>query len=156
MTAVERIGVAMKDMRTTLLIVGVVFLVATILVVYELATYATGPSGDVAVSLTNFRIGMTPTLTAGRHTLAVSNDGTVDHEVVMFRTDLPANALPVDANGKVDEELPLLHGVADSGAPLAPGAGRSVPTQLSPGHYVAVCNLPGHYRLGMRLDLNVR
>jgi uncharacterized cupredoxin-like copper-binding protein len=26
---------------------------------------------------------------------------------------------------------------------------------MTPGHYVAVCNLPAHYRLGMKLDLNV-
>ena len=26
---------------------------------------------------------------------------------------------------------------------------------LEPGHYVLFCNLPGHYRLGMRSDFEV-
>jgi uncharacterized cupredoxin-like copper-binding protein len=27
--------------------------------------------------------------------------------------------------------------------------------KLAPGHYVAVCNLPGHYHNGMRVDFTV-
>ena len=27
---------------------------------------------------------------------------------------------------------------------------------FEPGHYVAVCNLPGHLHLGMRLDITVK
>jgi uncharacterized cupredoxin-like copper-binding protein len=153
---VEPLGVALKDMKGTLLIVAGVFLAAAIVVGFELATYATGPGGDVGVTLTNFRIGMDPTLSAGRHTFAVTNAGNVPHELVVFRTDLPGNALPTKLDGSVNEESPLLQSVADSGNGLAPGAGRSVPAKLSPGHYVAVCNLPGHYRLGMRLDLTVK
>jgi uncharacterized cupredoxin-like copper-binding protein len=50
----------------------------------------------------------------------------------------------------------LLTNVADSGEPLKAGGTESFKTaQLSPGHYVAVCNLPGHYRLGMKLDVTV-
>jgi uncharacterized cupredoxin-like copper-binding protein len=28
-------------------------------------------------------------------------------------------------------------------------------SSLVPGHYVAVCNLPRHYRLGMKLNVTV-
>jgi uncharacterized cupredoxin-like copper-binding protein len=56
----------------------------------------------------------------------------------------------------VNEESPQLTSVADSGDALKPGATQSFNTDnLSPGHYVAVCNLPGHYRLGMKLNITV-
>jgi len=47
--------------------------------------------------------------------------------------------------------------VADSGNATNPGGSESVPTTqpLTPGHYVAVCSLPGHYRLGMWLNVTV-
>ena len=79
------------------------------------------------------------------------------HKLLLFRTNLPANALPLRSDGNVDEESPLLHSVADSGNQTAPGDYKSVPTKeaLTPGHYVAVCNLPGHYHLGMCLNINV-
>jgi hypothetical protein len=61
------------------------------------------------------------------------------------------------SDGDVDEESPLLHKVADSGNATAPGWIEAVPTNeaLVPGHYVAACNLPGHYHLGMRLNITV-
>jgi uncharacterized cupredoxin-like copper-binding protein len=40
--------------------------------------------------------------------------------------------------------------VADSGTNVAPRQSRTLYTVLTPGTYVFVCNLPGHYRLGMR------
>ena len=104
---------------------------------------------------TNFRISMPTTLRAGHHVFAVVNNGSVPHELVIFRTDLSGKALPLRPDGDVNEESPLLHDVADSGSSLKPQEGRSVPGTLSPGHYVAVCNLPGHYRLGMWLNLTV-
>jgi len=118
---------------------------------------SSGPAGDVQASTVEYAIRMPSTLTAGVHTLAYTNDGTIPHEIVMFRTDLPANQLPLEANGDVNEDSPLLTNVADSGDALAPGGAKSVKTaSLSPGHYVAVCNLPGHYRLGMKLNVTVR
>ncbi len=87
--------------------------------------------------------------------MALTNNGKVRHELILFRTNLSASALPVDANGDVDEESPRLQNVLDSGSSLKPDETRSLPVKLTPGHYVAVCNLPAHYRLGMRLDLTI-
>ena len=109
------------------------------------------PDGDVPVSETNFRIAMPTSLHAGHHTIALTNNGQ-GHELLLFRTDLGATALPVDTNGDVIEDSPMLHKVLDSGTALE--SNQSLAVTLDPGHYVAVCNLPGHYRLGMRLDIN--
>lgn len=120
-----------------------------------LATYSSGPAGDVSVSLSEYKVSMPTTLHAGKHTFAVTDDGKLKHEFVVFRTDRPANKLPIDKNGDMNEESPLVKNVADSGSSLDPGAGRSISATLSPGHYVAVCNLPAHYKLGMRIDITV-
>ena len=100
---------------------------------------------------------MPKSLRAGHHTFAYTNKGSIPHELLVFRTDLAGNALPVKADGSVDEESPLLHKVADSGNQTSPGRSESVPATktLAPGHYVAACNLPGHYQRGMWLDVTV-
>jgi hypothetical protein len=110
------------------------------------------PHGDVPVSETGFRIVMPTSLHAGHHTIALTNNGE-GHELLLFRTDLGAAVLPVDTKGDVIEDSPLLHKVLDSGG--SPESNQSLPVTLDPGHYVAICNLPGHYGLGMRLDIAV-
>jgi uncharacterized cupredoxin-like copper-binding protein len=141
-----------------MLIVVTLLLVASgvaILIAYSVKG-SSGPAGDVQATTVDFKIRMPTTLKPGKHTIGLTNDGKVPHEVVIFKTDLPANDLPLDANGDVNEESPQLTNVADSGKALQPGGTKSFKTaSLTPGHYVAVCNLPGHYRLGMRLNLTV-
>jgi uncharacterized cupredoxin-like copper-binding protein len=46
--------------------------------------------------------------------------------------------------------------VADSGTNIAPGQSRTLYAILTPGTYIAVCNLPGHYRLAMYAALVVQ
>jgi uncharacterized cupredoxin-like copper-binding protein len=110
----------------------------------------------VSIRATDYRIEMPTTLTAGRHSLSFTNAGAQPHEVLMFRTSLPANRLPVDASGNVIEDSPLMHQVLDSGDGLPAGHTQSLTVQLTPGHYAVICNLPGHYRFGMHLDLTIR
>jgi uncharacterized cupredoxin-like copper-binding protein len=153
-----RDGHGLREMRPMLLTVGALLLAAIVAVAVAYALKgSSGPAGDVQATTVNFKILMPTSLTAGKHTIGLTNNGSVPHEVVMFKTDLPANALPLKAGGDVDEESPLLTSVADSGEPLKPGGTESFKTDsLSPGHYVAVCNLPGHYGLGMKLNVTVR
>jgi uncharacterized cupredoxin-like copper-binding protein len=145
------------DLKVTLLIVGAALLVAGVTIGASLLVRSSGPAGDVAAKTTEFRISMPRSLRAGHHTFAYTNKGSIPHELLVFRTDLAGNALPVKADGSVDEESPLLHKVADSGNETSPGRSESVPTTktLAPGHYVAACNLPGHYQRGMWLDVTV-
>ena len=142
-------------LKPTLLVVGAVIVIAAIAVGVSLIVWSPASAGDIAVSETDYRIAMATSLHAGQHTIAFTNNGKQAHELLLFRTDLAADALPVDANGDVIEESPLLHSVVDSGKGLEVGGTQSLPVKLEPGHYVAVCNLPAHYRLGMKLDLTV-
>jgi uncharacterized cupredoxin-like copper-binding protein len=134
-----------------------VLLASTVAVVIAYAVRgSSGPGGDVQASTVEYKVRMPTTLKPGRHTIGYTNDGTLPHEIVVFKTDLPANRLPLSADGDVNEESSQLKSVADSGDALKPGGTKSFATAaLTPGHYVAVCNLPGHYRLGMHLDVTV-
>ena len=153
----ESLRESFADLKNTFLLVGAALLVAVVTIGASLAARSTGPAGDVVAKTTNYRISMPNTLRVGRHTFAYTNKGSVPHELLLYQTDLPGNALPMSADGNVDEESLSLHSVADSGNETAPNGSQSVPTKepLAPGHYVAVCNLPGHYRLGMWLDVTV-
>ena len=144
-------------MRFTLVVVTVVLGAAVVAVVIAYALKGSDlPSGDVQASTVDFKVVMPTRLAAGKHTIGYIDNGSVPHEIVIFKTALPANQLPLRANGDVNEDSPLLTNVADSGDALKPGGAKSFSTAtLAPGHYVAVCNLPGHYRLGMRLTVTV-
>jgi uncharacterized cupredoxin-like copper-binding protein len=146
-----------RDLRPTLLTVAALLIASFVAIGIAYALMGSSePSGDIQASTVEYRISMPTRLLAGKHTIGYTNDGTIPHEIVMFRTDLPANDLPTEANGDVNEESPLLTNVADSGDALAAGGTKSFTTHaLAPGHYVAVCNLPGHYKLGMKLDVTV-
>lgn len=144
-------------MRSTLIVVGALLAASVVAVGIAYAVRSSGPSGDIQASTVEYKIHMPTTLGTGKHEIGLTNDGTIDHELVLFKTDLPANDLPVGPDGDIDEEAPQLTNVGDSGEPLKAGGTESFKTSaLSPGHYVAVCNLPGHYKLGMKLNVTVK
>ncbi len=149
---------AFSAVKGTLILCGTVLAASVIVVVVLAAMPAKGVVGDVRVDETNFHISMPTVLPPGRHTFALTNSGTVPHELLVFRTDLPGNQLPIGPDGKVVEDSPLMVKLVDSGNATNPGTSASVPAAQSftPGHYVAVCNLPGHYRLGMWLNVTVK
>jgi len=145
-------------LKGTLILCGTVLAASVVVVVVLAAMPAKGVAGDVQVDETNFHISMPAVLSPGRHTFALTNSGTVPHELLVFRTDLPGNRLPIGPDGNVIEDSPLMVKLVDSGNATNPGASASVPAAqpFTPGHYVAVCNLPGHYRLGMWLNVTVK
>jgi uncharacterized cupredoxin-like copper-binding protein len=96
------------------------------------------------------------TAKVGQVTFQITNKGTQPHEFVVFRTDVAAGNLPLLSNGRVNEDSTLLHNVIDSGGDIAPGSSATFGANLAAGHYVVVCNLPLHYRLGMHADFIVK
>jgi uncharacterized cupredoxin-like copper-binding protein len=147
---------AVRPLRSTLIVVSAFMAASIIAVVIALAVSSDGRSGT-PVGLREYKITMPAQLSTGVHTFALTNSGTMGHELVIFKTCLRANKLPLKADGDVNEESAKLHTVADSGDALKAGGSQTVKSDaLSPGHYVALCNLPGHYRRGMKLDVTVR
>ena len=93
-----------------------------------------------------------PTVAAGRVVIAIRNHASMGHEVKVIKTDVDADKLPIDGgaakaleDGKVGELLNI-------GA----GASRKLVLELLPGKYVLICNVAGHYQLGMRVALEVK
>jgi uncharacterized cupredoxin-like copper-binding protein len=92
----------------------------------------------------------------GTVTFRVSNDGNVAHEFVVFRTAVAADSMPAGTKARFNEDSPLVHNVIDSGGDIAPGHSATFSANLPAGHYVLVCNLPGHYAAGMHADFTVK
>lgn len=125
-----------------------------------------GPSpptltGSVHVHLDEWWVEPDPASIEGPATVTFEghNHGEFPHQVVVIRTNLAPDALPVE-QGKVDvddagdEMLAFDVPAAD---PDAGVQGRQVATvDLRPGRYVLICNIAGHYQQGMRAAFEVR
>jgi len=79
------------------------------------------------------------------------------HEFVVLKTDTPAASIPIGTfegeQGRINEDTAGTN-VGETGD-LKAGATKTVTINLQPGHYVFLCNLPGHYMQGMRIDVTV-
>jgi uncharacterized cupredoxin-like copper-binding protein len=125
------------------------------------ATTAASPSGSgsattVAATESEFKIDLVSmTAPAGPVTFHIKNGGTTLHEFVVVRTDLSAGKLPVASSApEVDEDSEDLTSV-DEVENIAAGSTADLKVDLSAGHYVVICNVPGHYSAGMHTDFTV-
>jgi uncharacterized cupredoxin-like copper-binding protein len=113
------------------------------------------PPKALTIKLSDFK--MTPALnvaSAGRVTITARNVGTVEHEMILVRTDGDPRNLPAKADG-VDEEG-LGSRVLGEVPELEPGFAGTKTFNLEPGSYVLFCNVPGHFKQGMFGRLSVR
>ncbi len=93
---------------------------------------------------------------AGTITFKIDNVGTMHHELAIFRTDLAADKLPLNADNEVDLDEAALAGEAVYATPvrgdpdhrIRDGRGVDYTLDLEPGKYVLLCNLAGHYAAG--------
>ena len=99
-----------------------------------------------------------PFAAQGAVTFVVTNEGTQTHEFVVLRTDAAAGSFPIVSfegePNRIDEDAKGLTNVGETGD-MEPGATMSLTIDLSAGHYAVVCNLAGHYAMGMHQDFNV-
>jgi len=98
------------------------------------------------------------TAKAGPATIEAPNEGKMEHELVLFKSEMDPAKLPTDANGEVDEEKLDESSEAEEIGEIAdvePGDTKSEEFDLTPGKYVMFCNLPGHYAQGMYGTLTV-
>jgi len=113
----------------------------------------TGEVPALYLDLSDFKIVTDhPTVAAGHVVFGIRNHASMAHEVKVIKTDLDPDKLPVDgAAAKVIED-----GKVGELLNIGAGASRKLVLDLTPGKYVLICNVVGHYQLGMRVALEVK
>lgn len=106
------------------------------------ATVTLGKPQEMAITVPG-------TIAAGKVKFEVTNSGAAPHEFVLLKTETKAADLPTEG-GKAKET-----GLVDKTETLDPGASADLEVDLKAGHYVVLCNVPGHYQAGMYKDLTV-
>jgi uncharacterized cupredoxin-like copper-binding protein len=99
---------------------------------------AEAPAGSqVVADLADYKITVNvPSVKAGKVKIGVRNVATMEHSFQVLKTDLPQDKLPVDgASAKAKEDGKV--------------------GDLTPGNYVFICNVAGHYQLGMHTGFTV-
>jgi len=123
----------------------------------ETETEAAAGGGAAGGGTTEIKMGdyyfdpQNATLKAGPTTIEAPNEGSVEHELVLFESNENAADLPTEASGDVDEEKLEEEGGEEAGEieDVEAGDTKSGKFNLKPGKYVMFCNLPGHYARGM-------
>lgn len=93
---------------------------------------------------------------SGNVEFKIQNTGELTHELVVLKTDLAEDALPLNADGTAVDQSG--EGVEEIGERESIAAGSDADLaldDLESGKYVLICNVPGHYGLGMHAAFTV-
>ena len=130
-------------------------LLAALLVLASCTQPAENAPSDsqVVAELTDYKITLNvPSTKAGKVKIGVRNLASMEHSFEVLKTDLPQDKLPVDgASAKAKED-----GKVGEIKSIAAGKSASVSIDLVPGNYVFICNVAGHYQLGMHVGFTVQ
>ena len=111
------------------------------------------PSGSqVVAEMTDYKITVNvPSVKAGKIKLGVRNIANMEHSFQVLKTDLAPDKLAVDgASAKAKED-----GKVGDIPSIAAGKSAALTVDLAPGKYVFICNIAGHYQLGMHTGFTV-
>ena len=139
-----------------------VVVLAAVLSAVAVANTRADPNPVINIELKEWHIHSdTDHVKAGPVTFRASNHGKEKHELVIVKTDLPLDKLPM-RDGKVDEdEAGEFIGEIEE---FSPDSTQEAMFDLKPGRYVMFCNivereddgeLESHYHEGMRIVFNV-
>ena len=133
-------------------------IVAVLAILASSACAAAGPADtsevpSIYVDISDYKIVTDhPTIAGGHVVVGIRNHAAMAHELKVIKTDLAPDQLPVDsATAKANED-----GKVGELLNIAAGASRKLVLELTPGKYVLICNIAGHYQLGMRVGLEVQ
>ncbi|MDQ1375263.1 MAG: hypothetical protein QOJ09_2601 [Actinomycetota bacterium] len=109
----------------------------------------------VHATLKEFAITVSPArASAGEVHFKLDNKGAIEHEFVVFQSDLDPAKLPLNADGNVDENGAGVKHIGEQ-EHVMPKTPMDFSISLDAGNYVVVCNLPSHYKAGMHAKLVV-
>ena len=114
---------------------------------------AEAPAGSqVVAEMTDYRITVNiPSVKAGPTKIGVRNLASMEHSFEVLKTDLPHDKIPVDGASAKAKEDGKVGGIAS----IPAGKSAAVTIDLTPGKYVLICNVAGHYGLGMHVGFTV-
>jgi hypothetical protein len=113
------------------------------------------PPQGIAIYVSEWSVGLPTSMLAGQVNFSITNIGTIQHELLVFKSDLAPSAYPIDKNGNIVEDGPGINLVSD-GDNLDPGTTQARTVDLTqPGTYLFVCNIPGHFKAGMFSEVTV-
>lgn len=137
--------------RTVLIQIALFALLVTILA-------ACGGPAEVDAALSSYDITLSKnSVSSGEVTFHIHNDADdLEHEFVIFKTDLPEDQLPVTEEGVVDENGAGVTAIDE--AELQPGEETDLTVNMDAGNYVIICNIDSdemHYQHGMHTAFTV-
>jgi uncharacterized cupredoxin-like copper-binding protein len=130
-----------------------VLFAALALVVGSCGAPSAAPEGSQLIAeLSDYKITVNvPSVKAGSVKIGVRNLGAMEHSFEVIKTDLAPDKLPVDgATAKASED-----GKVGQIPSIAAGTSAAVTIDMTPGKYVFICNIAGHYQLGMHAGFTV-
>ena len=132
-------------------LLGLLALLAAVVAAIAVATTSDAASKSTTVTLSEFKISASPkSVSAGKITFTAKNKGHMEHELVLIRTSTSASKLKISSN-RVSEK-----GSVGEIEDIAAGKSKKHTFNLKKGHYVLLCNIPGHYKGGMHADFTVK
>ncbi|HEY7280715.1 MAG TPA: hypothetical protein VID47_03885 [Actinomycetota bacterium] len=102
----------------------------------------------------DFHIAAPEVIPAGEVAISAHNMGPEAHELILIRrTQSP---LPLRPDGITVDEDAIEGRTLGALEPFQPGSTDVLRVHLTPGRYVFICNMTGHYLGGMHTDFVVR
>lgn len=135
--------------------------IAIVLALFVVPLLAGCASRSTKVTLTSYKIAFDndrTTFPSGDNTFVITNTADIEHEFVIFKTDLAADQLPLTADGNaVDEEGQGVQHIDE--VEVQPGNTETLKVNLPAGNYVVICNMTdpsSHYMAGMHQAITVK
>jgi len=123
----------------------------------------TGEGGSIDVRITEWEIGVDPgSVPEGPIEISIQNDGEETHELLVVRTDIELDELPVKDDGSFDEDAADLD-VEQEIDDIEDGDSTGRTYELDAGRYVLLCNIVdeidgedvSHFNQGLREEFTV-
>ncbi len=112
------------------------------------------PSNDVSGSVQEWQVDVGSTVAhSGDVTFTIDNDGTIGHEFLIVKTDIPPGEIPIEGD-HFPEDADGIE-VIDEIGEFPVGTTETLTVTLGRGAYQLVCNLPEHYGNGMYIGFDV-
>lgn len=107
---------------------------------------------NVIVDMKEYSITLSvASIKAGVVKFGIRNNGTMVHDFDLIKTDLAPDKLPIDLGSAKAKDDGLVKQMIN----IAANRSTTLSADLAPGNYVIICNVAGHYQLGMRVGLKV-